>query len=251
MTGCQRRHRPGHCARHSPPPGADVALLARRRERLEALAGRDPGARDAEPSVVPVDVTNAGGARQSRRRLRPPRSWVHIEILVNNAGGARFLAPGTGGGRARLDQDRWRSTSPRRSSARRPSAAPMIERGGGAIVNVGSVAGPAPPGRHGRLQLGERGACSPRPAPWRASGRRTACGSTPSPPATWPPPAGTPSTATRSPPPLELSIPLGPLGHARRGGGPRGIPGFRRRLLHHRGHAHHRRGDAGMSGTEA
>ena len=117
--------------------GADVALLARRRERLETLAGeiRATGRRAA---VVPVDVTDgealAAAAAAAAEELGP------IDILVNNAGGARFLAPAL-----EVAEAGWTRTVALNLTApflcAQAFGGPMVERGTGAIVNVGSVAG--------------------------------------------------------------------------------------------------------------
>ena len=117
--------------------GADVALLARRQERLEALAGeiRATGRRAA---VVPVDVTDgeavAAAAAAATEELGP------IDVLVNNAGGARFLAPAL-----EIAEAGWAKTVALNLTApflcAQAFGGPMVERGAGAIVNVGSVAG--------------------------------------------------------------------------------------------------------------
>lgn len=117
--------------------GADVALMARRRERLEALAAEvhDMGRRAA---VVPVDVTDAealaAAAVTAAEELGP------IDILVNNAGGARFLAPALD-----IAEGGWAKTVALNLTApflcSQAFGGPMIERGSGSIVNVGSVAG--------------------------------------------------------------------------------------------------------------
>ena len=117
--------------------GADVALLARRRERLEALAG-EIGAMGRRAAVVPVDVTDGDAlvtaAVVSAEQLGP------IDILVNNAGGARFLAPAL-----EVAEGGWNKTVALNLTApflcAQAFGGPMVERGGGAIVNVGSVAG--------------------------------------------------------------------------------------------------------------
>lgn len=117
--------------------GADVALLARRRERLEALAA-ELHAMGRRAAVVPVDVTDAeavaGAAALSAEQLGP------IDILVNNAGGARFLAPAL-----EVAEGGWTKTVALNLTApflcAQAFGGPMIERGNGCIVNVGSVAG--------------------------------------------------------------------------------------------------------------
>ncbi len=117
--------------------GADIALLARRRERLEALAAdlRTLGRRAA---ALPVDVTDgealATAATSAAEQLGP------IDILVNNAGGARFLAPAL-----EVAERGWTKTVALNLTApflcAQAFGGPMVERGGGSIVNVGSVAG--------------------------------------------------------------------------------------------------------------
>ena len=117
--------------------GADIALLARRRERLEALAAelRATGCRAA---ALPVDVTDgealAAAAAAATEELGP------IDILVNNAGGARFLAPAL-----EIAEAGWSKTVALNLTApflcAQAFGGPMVERGAGAIVNVGSVAG--------------------------------------------------------------------------------------------------------------
>ncbi|MCE2525878.1 MAG: SDR family oxidoreductase [Acidimicrobiia bacterium] len=117
--------------------GADVALLARRRERLEAVAAevRAVGRRAA---VLPVDVTDAEAVAEaaalSAEQLGP------IDILVNNAGGARFLAPAL-----EVAEGGWTKTVALNLTApflcAQAFGGPMIQRGAGSVVNVGSVAG--------------------------------------------------------------------------------------------------------------
>ena len=117
--------------------GADVALLARRRERLEAVAAevRRLGRRAA---VIPVDVTDADAVRAAAGSAC--EELGHIDVLVNNAGGARFLAPAL-----EVAQSGWAKTVELNLTApflcAQAFGAAMIEGGGGAIVNVGSVAG--------------------------------------------------------------------------------------------------------------
>ena len=117
--------------------GADVALLARRRERLETLAG-EVEALGRGAAVAAVDVTDgealASAATAVTEQLGP------IDILVNNAGGARFLAPALD-----VAEGGWNKTVALNLTApflcAQAFGGPMLERGAGAIVNVGSVAG--------------------------------------------------------------------------------------------------------------
>ena len=117
--------------------GADVALLARRRERLEALAV-ELQALGRRAAVLPVDVTDgeavSSAAEVASEQLGP------IDILVNNAGGARFLAPAL-----EVAEGGWNKTVALNLTApflcAQAFGGPMVERGSGSIVNVGSVAG--------------------------------------------------------------------------------------------------------------
>lgn len=117
--------------------GADVALLARRRERLDALAA-EVNRIGRRAAALPVDVTDgealAVAAVSVAEQLGP------IDILVNNAGGARFLAPAL-----EVAEAGWTKTVALNLTApflcAQAFGGPMVERGSGSIVNVGSVAG--------------------------------------------------------------------------------------------------------------
>ncbi|MCY3860836.1 MAG: SDR family NAD(P)-dependent oxidoreductase, partial [bacterium] len=80
----------GAIARVLVDQGARVGLIARRAEVLEELAG-ELGDGGAQISVAPCDVTDpeavAAAAETITSDIGP------IEVLVNNAGGARFTAP--------------------------------------------------------------------------------------------------------------------------------------------------------------
>ena len=113
--------------------GATVALGARRRERLEALAGRLEG----PASVHEVDLTEEGAARGFIEAAHAEHGALHI--LVNNAG-VMLLGAVNGADlaewRRMLDVNLWALL------VCTHAALPLIERsGGGDIVNVSSVAG--------------------------------------------------------------------------------------------------------------
>jgi short-subunit dehydrogenase len=63
--------------------GYRVALVARRRERLDALAGRIRGDGGVALSC-PADVTHAGAAGGAVARTM--ETWGRVDVLVNNAG---------------------------------------------------------------------------------------------------------------------------------------------------------------------
>jgi gluconate 5-dehydrogenase len=115
--------------------GADVALVARRRERLEALAEelRAGGVR-AEPVAadLAVDEDVPRAVQEAEDRLG------HVEILVNNAGIA-LIGPSE-----RYGREKWDTTLRVDLTAAwllcQEVGKRMIERGGGGrIVNVTSV----------------------------------------------------------------------------------------------------------------
>ena len=113
--------------------GAAVALGARRRDRLEALADR----LDGPASVHEVDLTDEAAARGFVEAAEAEHGGLHI--LVNNAG-LMLLGPVSGADvsdwRRMLDVNLWALL------VCTHAALPLIERsGGGDIVNVSSVAG--------------------------------------------------------------------------------------------------------------
>ncbi len=117
--------------------GADVALLARRRERLEEVA-KDIEALGVRCVPVTADVT--AEEDMERALAEVGEAFGGLDILVNNAGVAPF-------GRAeKQSREQWDSalavnlTAPFLLSQR--VARGMIERGGGGrIINIASVAG--------------------------------------------------------------------------------------------------------------
>ena len=117
--------------------GARVGLIARRVERLEELA-KEIQSSGAETSVAPCDVTNPDevtvAAEQITTELGP------IDILINNAGGARFTAPVLD-----IAEPGWSKTVALNLTApflvSQAFGRSMIERGQGSIVNVGSLSG--------------------------------------------------------------------------------------------------------------
>jgi NADP-dependent 3-hydroxy acid dehydrogenase YdfG len=113
--------------------GATVALAARRRDRLEALADRLPGA----SSVHEVDLTDEAAARDFIAAAHAEHGG--LQILVNNAG---LMLLGAVNG---ADLSEWRRMLEVNLWALlvcTHAALPLIATsGGGDIVNVSSVAG--------------------------------------------------------------------------------------------------------------
>ena len=113
--------------------GATVALAARRRDRLEALAERLEG----PASVHEVDLSDDAAARSFVEAAYADHGALHI--LINNAG-VMLLGPVSG-----ADISEWRRMVDVNLWALlvcTHTALPLIERsGGGDIVNLSSVAG--------------------------------------------------------------------------------------------------------------
>jgi NAD(P)-dependent dehydrogenase (short-subunit alcohol dehydrogenase family) len=115
--------------------GADVVLAARRAEPLEeAAAGiRETGRRAL---VVPTDVTDAEACE--RLVAATLEEYGHVDVLVNNAGGSINKAPEA------WTIAEWHQVVDVNLASvwflSRVAAAPMLEQGRGAIVNISSGA---------------------------------------------------------------------------------------------------------------
>jgi NAD(P)-dependent dehydrogenase (short-subunit alcohol dehydrogenase family) len=115
--------------------GADVVVAARRTEPLEETAAgiRDIGRRAL---VVPTDVTDADAC--ARLVGATMEEFGQIDVLVNNAGGSLNKAP------QEWTVAEWHEIVDRNLSSvwfmSQSVAAPMLERGRGAIVNISSGA---------------------------------------------------------------------------------------------------------------
>lgn len=115
--------------------GADVALAGRRREPLEAVA-KDIEALGRRALVVPTDVTDADQCRELVETTI--RELGRIDVLVNNAGGG-----------ATKPVHKWTDEEWHQNLAlnlhsvwylSRAVSKPMIDQGGGTIVNISSGA---------------------------------------------------------------------------------------------------------------
>src|SRR5437660_9497180 len=119
----------------------DLVLVARRRDRLEALARQLQSAHGVKARVLTADLATGGGA--SRLVEEVGRLGLEIDFLVNNAG---F---GTSGAFAELDLGRELEMIQVNMTSlvtlTRAFLPAMVERRRGRILNVGSTAG-FPPG---------------------------------------------------------------------------------------------------------
>ncbi|MDP9405087.1 MAG: SDR family oxidoreductase, partial [Actinomycetota bacterium] len=117
--------------------GCDVALAARGAEALESVAARC-AEHGAHTVVVPTDVTQETQVRTMVAKAAA--EFDGLDVLVNNAGGSGFMAslldlrPEGFDKLVRLNLTHvfW---------AMQEAGRIMVERGGGAIVNIASVAG--------------------------------------------------------------------------------------------------------------
>lgn len=119
--------------------GWDLLLVARRRKRLEKLAGELRREYDARVEILPADLTRLARVRAVETALEKSK---RLELLVNNAGMGDF--------RVFHDSDREREDAEIRlnvlAAVRLAHAAlpGMVRRGRGAVINVSSTAGFAP-----------------------------------------------------------------------------------------------------------
>ncbi|MBW4023348.1 MAG: SDR family oxidoreductase [Proteobacteria bacterium] len=118
--------------------GHRIVATARRQDRLEALA-----AELGKDKVLPVTLDVTDRAAVGRLIEGLPAAWSEIDVLVNNAGLARGLAPAQ---EAKLDD--WETmidTNVKGVTYVTHAVLPgMVARDRGHIVNLGSVAGTWP-----------------------------------------------------------------------------------------------------------
>jgi uncharacterized protein len=128
-------------ARRLGAAGARLAISARREERLAALADEIAGAGGTRPVVLPADLGQRGEASELAGRALDALGAV--EVLVNNAGasvqGLAWVAGDRDEAREVFETNLWSPLALVAALGRH-----MVERGGGAIVNVGSMARVAP-----------------------------------------------------------------------------------------------------------
>ncbi len=117
--------------------GHDVVLVARRRDKLEALAAEIEKTHGVRATVFAEDLNDAAGPSRIARDLAD--RGIAIEFLVNNAG---F---GTTGAFAELDLARELAMIQVNVTAlvhlTRLLLPPMVARKSGRILNIGSTAG--------------------------------------------------------------------------------------------------------------
>lgn len=119
--------------------GADVGLIARRREALEETAALVEAA-GRRWAVAPADITDEAAVTDAVAGIAG--ALGDPTVLINNAGGARFLAA-----LAEMRIDGWDKTVGLNLGApllcARAVLPGMRRAGGGSIVNIGSIVGEA------------------------------------------------------------------------------------------------------------
>jgi len=124
-------------ARQVAQSGRSVALVARRADRLEALAGelrRDHG---VEAHVLPCDLTKPGAVADLARDVE--QRGLTVEWLVNNAGFGTFGAFHTLPVERELEEIRLNVEALVEATGRFLPG--MVQRGRGVVMNISSIGG--------------------------------------------------------------------------------------------------------------
>jgi 3-hydroxy acid dehydrogenase/malonic semialdehyde reductase len=126
------------CAERFAESGARLLLLARRRERLEQLAAQLQQRYGTSTHCLVCDVCDRHAVQHALGTLPP--EWAAIDILINNAGLARGLAPLHEGDPE--DWDEMLDTNIRGLlNVTRVVLPGMVARRSGMVINIGSIAG--------------------------------------------------------------------------------------------------------------
>jgi serine 3-dehydrogenase len=118
--------------------GSSLLLAARRKERLDALAGDLRARHGVRVHTVALDVRNRKDVESVFSSL--PSEWRAIDILVNNAGLSRGFDKLQNG--SIQDWEEMIDTNVKGLLYVTRSVLPgMVERNSGHIINIGSIAG--------------------------------------------------------------------------------------------------------------
>lgn len=122
------------CARAFARGGARLILAARRRDRLERLAAE----LGTGVHLIQLDVRDRAAVHAAVKSI--PEEFRPIDVLVNNAGLSRGFEPFHEG--SEDDWDEMIDTNLKGLAYVTRAVLPgMVQRGGGHVVNIGSVAG--------------------------------------------------------------------------------------------------------------
>jgi NAD(P)-dependent dehydrogenase (short-subunit alcohol dehydrogenase family) len=127
--------------------GADLVIVGRRVEKLEAKAAEIRQSTGRRCAPIPADVRDPD--QVARMVEQAMAEFGRLDILVNNAGGAALHAP-----LRKLTPEQWQKGVALNMNAAfycsRAAVAHMIAQGAGAIVNISSLAGV-----HGTMGVGD------------------------------------------------------------------------------------------------
>jgi NADP-dependent 3-hydroxy acid dehydrogenase YdfG len=126
------------CARAFAAAGARLLIVARRRERLESLGPDLTRLGAADLRIAALDVRDVDAVRRLVDEL--PGPWRAIEVLINNAGLSRGLAPLHKG-----ELDDWNEMIDTNVKGLlhvdRAVVPLMVASGRGTVIHIGSIAG--------------------------------------------------------------------------------------------------------------
>jgi len=126
------------CAQFLAQAGADLILAARRLERVQELGTQLAQQYQIQTHVLGLDVCDRQAVDATLNHLPDP--WNQIDILVNNAGLSRGLSKLHEG-----NIDDWEEMLDTNVKGllyvTRAVVPGMVERQGGHVVNIGSIAG--------------------------------------------------------------------------------------------------------------
>jgi len=111
--------------------GYDLILVARRADRLRALAAAIP----AQAEVLPADLTTDAGVQSVEHAIR---GCARLDLLVNNAGFGTLGRFWTASLQSQEQMHKLHVMATMRLT--HAALGPMVERGRGAVINVSSVA---------------------------------------------------------------------------------------------------------------
>lgn len=126
------------CARSFASHGAKLILIARRLERIEALAKELETVYGVQSLTIQLDVQNK--AQVEKKLFSLPQEWANVDILINNAGLALSSDPIQNG--SPENWDIMIDTNIKGLLYVTHALLPgMLQRDQGQIVNIGSIAG--------------------------------------------------------------------------------------------------------------
>jgi 3-hydroxy acid dehydrogenase / malonic semialdehyde reductase len=126
------------CARAFAAEGARLILAARRKDRIDSLAGEFRAERATESFTAALDVRRAGEVTKFVSDL--PAAWAEIDVLVNNAGLSRGLDKLHEG--LLEDWEEMLDTNVKGLLYVSRAVLPgMVARNRGHVINIGSIAG--------------------------------------------------------------------------------------------------------------